>query len=174
MNKIYTTLMLLLFTPFAFANDSYALFSYSMIDYEEEGISDDANLNAISAAYGKNFSDAVAGELRLGLGLGDDEVCVMGECLDVELSHFVGAYLKFGTDLGNGISPYFLTGFTHGKLEASYEGEKFDESETDFSYGVGADFTIGESVTLNIEYADILEVEGAEAKGFSLGLKASL
>lgn len=152
--------------------ESYVGGNFAMIDYSEEGASD-ASLNAIYGRFGTFFGDNFSGELRLGLGVGDDSVSYAGFDVDVELKNFFGAYLRGGVPVGESFYPYAIIGYSKGKLEASALGESESASESDLSFGVGADFSVAETVTINLEYMNYIDKDGGELSGFAVGIAKS-
>ena len=177
MKRVYVLLIGLILTPLALSNDSYIIFSYSMIDHEEDGISDEANLNAISFSVGKNLNEKLSGELRLGINAGGDEVNVAETIpADVEIPFFVGTYLKFDLDTGlpSSISPYILSGLTYTKIKTENFSFSTSASEYGLSLGLGADFNLTESTALTLEYGHYLKYKNIDVTGISLGIKTEI
>lgn len=152
--------------------ESYYGGNFALIDYSEEGASD-ASLNAVYGRFGTFFGDNFSGELRLGLGVGDDSVNYGGIDVDVELKNFFGAYLRGGVPVGESFYPYAVIGYSKGKLKASAFGESESVSESDLSFGVGSDFSVTESVKINLEYMNYIDKDGGELSGFSVGIAKS-
>lgn len=141
------------------------------LDYSEEDIDDDASLTAIVGRLGTSFNENFSGEIRLGIGVGDDDVDVFGFDADVELDNMYGAYIRGGIAVTESFYPYAIVGYTHGKVTASVSGFGSEsESESDVSFGVGADVNVTESIIVNIEYMNYLDKDGAEIDGFSIGI----
>lgn len=59
----------------------------SAMNYERDGVSDDADLVALYGRLGTEFSENFSGELRLGTGIDDDKI--YGR--KVKLNHMYGA-----------------------------------------------------------------------------------
>jgi opacity protein-like surface antigen len=118
------------------------------------------NLNA-------NFS----GEIRVGVGVGDDSVDVLGTEVDVELDKMFGVYLRGGIPVSEVVCPYAIIGYTNGEVTASAAGfGSASESESDVSFGVGVDFAVNKEITINAEYINYFDKDGAEIGGFALGI----
>lgn|SRR5690554_465474 len=154
----------------ALAEKNYAGGSIAFVDYSEEGISDDASLTMLAGRLGTKFNENFSGEIRVGLGIGDDSVDVLGTEVDVELDSMFGAYVRGGLQAADSFYPYVVLGYTRGELTASVPGFSDSESESDVSFGLGADVDINEKLTLNIEYMNYFDKDGAEVDGFSFGL----
>lgn len=153
----------------ASAADPYFGGNFALVEYSEEGVPD-ASLNAIYGRFGTYFGENFSGELRLGVGLGDDTVNADGADVKLEVENFYGVYLRGGVPIGESFYPYAVIGYTKGKLKASVYGESFSDSESDASFGVGADFSFTDTLKLNLEYMNYIDKDGGELSGFALGL----
>ena len=153
----------------ASAADPYFGGNFALVEYTEEGFPD-ASLNSIYGRFGAYFGENFSGELRLGVGIGDDTVNYEGTDVNVELKDFYGVYLRGGVPIGEIFYPYAIIGYTKGKVEGSAYGISESFSESDASFGVGADFSFTETLKLNLEYAKYLEKDGVELTGFTVGL----
>jgi len=107
------------------------------------------------------------------MGVGDDTVSFDGFEVDMELKNFFGAYLRGGVPVGESFYPYAVIGYSKGKFEISAFDESVSESESDFSFGVGADFSVAESVKINLEYMNYIDKDGGELSGFAIGIAKS-
>lgn len=149
---------------------------FSFLDYSVEAIEGvEPSVTAIVGRLGTGFNENFSGEVRLGFGVGDDTVTVDalgGTDVDVELDHIFGAYVRGGIPVTESFYPYAIVGYTRGKGTAS--SDFFDrsdsESESDVSFGVGADVGVSENIIINIEYMNYYDKDGAEVDGFSIGV----
>lgn len=157
-------------SPTVSAEDNYFGGNLAFIEYSEDGVSDDASLTALYGRVGTHFNENFSGEIRAGMGVGDDSVDVLGFDVDVELEHFFGAYLRGGFQAGPALYPYAILGYTRGEVKASVGGFSDTLTESDMSYGVGADFSINDSTIVNLEYLSYLDKDEAEISGFTIGL----
>lgn len=147
----------------ASAAELYAGGSFAVLD------SEDVTLNAIYGRFGASFNENISAEARLGLGVGDDDLYGA----KAELDNFYGVYVRGGIPAGEFFYPYAVLGFTKGKASLSAEGFSISESESDLSYGVGADFKVSESLKVNAEYVSYLDKDELELNGFSIGVSFS-
>lgn len=147
----------------ASAAEMYAGGSVAVLD------ADEVTLNAVYGRFGAFFNENISAEARLGLGVGDDSIGPV----NFELDNFYGAYVRGGIPAGEVFYPYAILGFTKGKT--SYSGGGFDgsDSESDLSYGVGADFKVTDSLKINAEYVTYYDKDAAELTGFSAGVAFS-
>lgn len=124
----------------------------------------DADVMTLDGKIGTYFNENFSGEFRLGLGVQDDTV--FGE--DVELENYYGAYIRAGIPVSDGFYPYAIAGYSNMKVGVSGGGS---DSESDFSYGVGADMAITNDVDFTVEYMRYLDKDGVEIDGIGLGFK---
>lgn len=147
--------------------------NYTLATYEEDGASGELDLGLLVGKAGAQITPYIAAELRVGFGVADDSVPAPGGEIELELDSLVGAYVVAGIPNESPIYPYVVAGFTRGELTASYNGSlgslSESESESDFSYGVGANFTVNEQFSLNAEYMLYFDKDGAEITGLGLG-----
>ncbi len=161
MKKTLLALALVAATPLAFAN-GYVGGSYSAFDYSENGLSTDLSVGAISVIGGYQINDYVAVEARVGTGVGDDSYAG----LTLEMDNYYGVYVKAGMPIDN-FYPYALLGMTKGELSLSGYGLSASASESDMSYGVGLAYNVNDQVSLNVEYANMLDKGGVTIDGFT-------
>lgn len=151
----------------ASAAELYAGGSFAVLD------SDEVTLNAVYGRFGAFFNDNISAEARLGFGVGDDTVNYDGVDVKAELDNVYGAYLRGGIPAGEIFYPYAILGYTKGKLTASAYGVSASDSESDLSFGVGADFNVTEALKINAEYMSYMDKDEAELTGFSVGVAFS-
>jgi len=148
---------------------SYFGANFSTLNYSEEGFSDDASLTSVNGRLGTNFNENFSGEIRVGTGIGDGSI----NGINVELDSMYGAYIRGGIKAGESFFPYAVLGYTRGKISASFNRFSASASESDVSFGLGADFFVNEKFTINVEYMSYFDKDGAEIDGFSLGFVSS-
>ena len=138
---------------------------------------DDVTYNAVYGRFGAFFNENISAEARLGLGVGDDTV----DGAKYELDNYYGVYIRGGIPATEIFYPYAILGFTKGKASYSYSevilGQEFSasgsDSESDLSYGVGADFAVTENLKINAEYMSYMDKDAAELTGFTVGVAFS-
>lgn len=145
----------------------YAGVSLSQVSYEEEGRGT-AKPTMISATLGKVVNQNFAVEGRFGTGLSDDDL--PNGARDVSVDFFLGAYAKGILPLTPRIALYGIAGVTYGDLSAGSGGLRFSSSDADFSYGIGADFVIGATTSINIEWARLFASSDYTLDALSVGL----
>lgn len=131
-------------------------------DYSASGFPS-SNPTVLAGRFGREFSRHFAVEGRLGLGIDDDA--------GVDLDHFFGIYARGILPLADIFSIYGLVGFTAGKVSGTRPGGgSFSDSDTDVSYGFGADLSIGRGLAINFEWAKLFEGSGYEVEATSVGI----
>jgi opacity protein-like surface antigen len=176
---IFTSSLFALMTIPAFASaqdaapKAYVGGNYVFVTYDEDGFAEDIDMGALVAKVGAKINPYVSAELRAGFGVADDSATVNGVTGEIEVDYLVGGYGVLGIPNETPVYPYVVLGFTKGELTASVRGPggsaSASASETDFSYGVGANFDVSTNVQMNAEYMNYIDKDGAEISGISLG-----
>lgn len=138
-------------------------------EYDEDGFPS-AEPTAISFKVGNQFNKNFAVEARLGTGLSDDDVSISGQRFDVEVDNFYGVYAKGIVPLSGVFSLYGLVGYTHGEITGSGRGISASSSDSDFSYGIGADFAVSKTLSVNFEWARLFEGDNYKVNALSAGV----
>jgi len=171
MEKILLVVTLaFLYSPISLAaseGNSYGGFQYALVTYEEDGF-DDIEPTALVGRYGQFVSDNVAIEGRLGIGLQDDSIDVLGVDVDLEIDHLLGVYGVFHATSNSDTSVYGVLGFTQGELSVDVLGETFTDDDSGLSYGFGVNIQ-----SFNIEYMMYLDEDDYEVSAISLGYIAN-
>ena len=149
--------------------ETYLGGNVAILDYSEVGVPEDASLTTLYGRLGTSLNENFSAEIRVGFGLGDDTIDVFGLPVDVELKNFFGGYLLAGFDAG-AFYPCAILGYTRSELEASAFGISASETESDASFGFGADFYLSRTSSLNLEYMNYIDVDSVEIYGFGIGL----
>lgn len=145
--------------------------NYASVDYEETGFPT-VSPTAIAFRIGNELNKNVAVEARLGTGLSDDTVTVSGVGIAVEVDNFFGAYVRGILPLGR-ISPYGLIGYTKGEVTARVGNISVSDDDSDFSYGLGADFNLNKTSAINVEWAKLFSGADFDVYALSVGYKYS-
>jgi Outer membrane protein beta-barrel domain len=143
----------------------YIGLNFGFYEQEFSGSSESASLTSIDGRMGGYINDNAAVEVRLGAGILGDEIGTR----DIDLNYQLGAYTRIGALFDN-IYPYVLAGFT--RAEVGLSNPNVDDSETDISYGLGIDMNVS-NLTVNLEYAQLVDNGNVELGGFALGFTSS-
>lgn len=147
----------------------YAGATLTRAAYKEEGFPT-AYPIAIGGKIGKPLNPNFAVEGRFGFGVADDEVDVGGLPVAVDIDYYFGVYGKGILPLSSQASVYGLIGITQAKLTASVGGFSASDSDSDISFGVGAEFGISPAAAISVEWARLLKGDGYKVDGLSLGV----
>jgi len=157
-----------LLAPVAMA-DFYVAGAYTLnkIDF---GDGNEVDPTTLYGSFGKKLNQNISVEGRIGLGLTDDTI----SNVDVEITDYFGAYVKAGLPSGN-FYPYAILGLTNIKVEAG----STDDTGRDLSYGIGAEFNIGNNNSLTAEYMYVYSddpdfASKMDITGLSFGFKHAL
>ena len=169
--KITAASSILCLSASASADTSYYFGgNFSLLKADYDIIGDDASLTAIYGRFGAQLNENISIETRLGFGVGDDDVQYLGVDINTELDSVFGVYARAGAPVSESFYPYIIAGFTRGEATASIEGFGAEsESQTDMSYGVGADIGSSDTFLVNVEYMNWFDKDGTEISGFSFG-----
>lgn len=133
-------------------------------------IDDDTSLTAIYGRLGAQLNENISVETRLGFGVGDGDLHYQGIDINAEIDSLLGIYARAGAPVSESFYPYVIVGLLRGELSTSITGfGAASESETDMSYGVGADISVNDTSSVNVEYMNWFDKDGVEISGLSLG-----
>lgn len=155
--------------------DYYAGAQYAKGDYDEEGISANFEPSMVVGRFGKLFNPHVAVEARLGMGLDEDTQFIPELGIDgkLELNSLIGIYLSGHLNLTASSSLYAIVGSSRVEAEASAPAlptAGSTETESDLSYGVGANIGIFNNIALNIEYMQYFDADYFDLSTIAVGV----
>ena len=174
--KIMSIATALTFSAHSMGGETYYGAGLAHLDIPIDGIDDemlDATVTSLHGLVGTRFNENFSGEIRLGIGISDDNN-LDDDGFNLKLKNYFGVYAKAGAQISEIIYPYVVAGYTRGKMEASALGDSESASEGDVSFGVGVDFSISKTTKLNLEYMNYLDKDGVELSGFGLGFSKAL
>ena len=137
---------------------------------EPDNASSSAKPNALQFKFGTwiNKDETLGGELRLGLGVGDDE---LSNNVDLEIDRMYGAYFRGQFPNTLPVRPYGLIGVSYIETTANFPGGGSDgENYKDLSLGLGADITITNQIFLSVEYLRAVDRSGDEVSNLGFGV----
>ncbi len=148
--------------------DTYLGGGFGMVTYDEDGI-EEVEPTVLLGRLGHFVADNIAIEGRLGFGIGDDSVNVSGVNVDFEIDQVAGVYGVGHLPLADAFSVYGLAGFTYAEGSLSFVGLSFDDDDTDFSYGIGAQADVTDNVAGFIEWVQYLDESTYEVSAITIG-----
>lgn len=144
----------------------YAGAGYMFATLESNDVDADVDLGVLFLRGGYQINQYLAVEARLGEGVQEDKI--YGVKLEIE--EMYGAYAKVGLPTDVGLYPYALIGMTHAKLKASVPGDSATSTDSDISYGIGADYWFNKQLSAGLEYANFYDKDGDTISGLTLGV----
>lgn len=159
-------------TTFAAAHAQTGLYAgvgVAQVQYKEDGFQS-LEPTAITFRVGSQLNPNFAVEARLGTGLSDGSGTFSGIPISAEIDNFYGVYAKGIIPVTSWFAPYAMVGYTHAKVTARAGGFSASNSDSDFSYGIGADFPVSKNIAINLEYARLFAGDGYNADAISLGV----
>jgi outer membrane immunogenic protein len=150
--------------------DTYLGIQYAIGDYSEADIPD-YSPTALVGRFGGFIHPNFAFEGRFGTGMKDDTQNVFGFDATLELDTLVGLYGVGHLNITKASSIYGLIGFSgvDGTVTVAGFPDSESDSETDLSYGVGANIGVTKKVALNAEYISYISKD-FDLNAIGLGL----
>jgi len=143
----------------------YAGVGYHMGNYDESGIPT-LNPTGLKLVAGKYFMPNVAVEGQILVGTGSDNYFGV----DLKLKHMLSVFLRGDLALSPTIRGYGLLGVSSGKLEASGFGLTGSTTDSSLSYGIGAEFDLGNSLSITGEYVSYISITDYDYSGINIGV----
>ncbi|MDX1804431.1 MAG: outer membrane beta-barrel protein [Alcanivorax sp.] len=146
---------------------------FAGLDYVSSSIEPDhggkGTPSALQFKFGSwiNRDQTLGGELRLGLGVGDDR---LKSGVDVEIDRYYGAYFRGQFPNTLPVRPYGLIGLTRVETTETYSGGSRGENYNDISLGLGADITITPQVFVSVEYLRVVDHSGDQISNLAVGV----
>lgn len=114
-----------------------------------------------------NSNETLGGEVRLGLGVGDDR---LRGGTDVEIDRYYGAYFRGQFPNTLPIRPYGLIGVTRIETTEDRPDGSHGNNYSDISLGLGADIRLTNEVFLSVEYLRAVDSSDGEVSNLAIGL----
>ncbi|HBK17480.1 MAG TPA: hypothetical protein DDZ38_02480, partial [Gammaproteobacteria bacterium] len=119
----------------------------------------EVNLGLFGVNLGYQFSNYLAAEVLLTVGIGDDDY----EEVTLEYDHVVGVVLKPMMRFGDQFKGYLKLGYSSMEATASSENFSFTEDQSGFLWGAGIEMDFSESLYGGLGYIDIDGDDGFSA-----------
>jgi hypothetical protein len=157
--------------------DQYLGLQFATTTFEISGIDADWEPTALIGRFGHYLSESFSLEGRLGFGISDDTINFSGPGgsidVEVELDTLFGVYGVGRHAVNNNSSVYALIGLSRGEASITITGtfpDSGSETETDLSYGVGADIGINNAAGINLEYISYISKNDVDISALNFGL----
>lgn len=163
--------------------ENYVGGNISALKGKADDFSDSANLVALYGRLGTEFTENFSAEIRVGIGLDDDNNSysdgINNVNISTKLKHFYGAYVRGTIPIVDTFYPYAVVGYTQAEVETKIDYQiqnpnisgsaKGSDSDGDISFGVGADIRLTSNTDLNLEYMNYYDKDDVSIDGLSLG-----
>lgn len=139
------------------------------------------NLQALGATYNPinmraklgvvllpDIIPVLAFETQFGFDLTDDTNTINGRDVSLSINYFVGFYARASYDVADFVSIYGLLGMAAAQLDGNTIFLE-DDTETGFSFGLGASFTMPLDIDANIEVMQLVNGNAFEIYMASIG-----
>jgi len=143
----------------------YAGVGYHMGSYDESGIPT-LNPSGLKFEVGKYFMPNVAVEGQLLVGTGSDNYFGV----DLKLKNILSIFVRGDLALSPTIRGYGLLGVSSGEFEASGFGLSASTTDSSLSYGIGAEFDLGNSFSITGEYVSYISASAYDYSGINVGV----
>lgn len=168
--KILTTAVLALASNGALAQ-AYVGINHTWAKETADAVDIDVNHKLVILKGGYQFNDWLSAEARYGQATTSEDLLVYGLTTKYTLEQYYGGYVTANMPTNNSFKPYFVLGYSRAEADFRTRFGSISESESDFSYGAGLDFSLNERYSVNFEVMRFSDSDG-EIDGVSLGLKA--
>ncbi|CAG4884917.1 Porin family protein [Georgfuchsia toluolica] len=147
----------------------YGEIGYSALNADGDGV--DVDLGTLGATVGYEINKNFAVEAMIAGGVQDDDIQdpLFGN-INVDLKHTYGAFLKPKMNLGQNFEIFARLGWAKTKIEANGGGVTDSDSESDFAYGVGVQYSFSPKAYVTGGYMNLLDKDGIEVDGWNIGV----
>jgi opacity protein-like surface antigen len=146
----------------------YGELGYSFLNVDANGLGD-ADPQALRGIIGYNFHPFLAAEGMLALGTRSDDINVGVGSIDVKLRNAIGLFAKPKFDFGN-VQAFARLGWVRSKVRASGFGVSASDSENDFAYGFGANYSFNPRMYVGADWMRYLDKDGLKVDGVTISL----
>lgn len=120
---------------------------------------------------------AISLESHVGFSVADDTQKISGSDVTVKLTTYLGLYARGDFHLGKSASVYLLLGAASAQLSGPFgtvSGLPNDDTESSYSYGLGASYKLPWKMKLYLEYDNFIDGNSFSVSGIGLGVIRSI
>lgn len=144
----------------ALAEGNYIGAQYNMYTFSTSDMQD-LEPDGLVLKLGGDLNENFQLEGRFGRSLSDDNNNVTA----LKIDEYIGFYVKGGMEFADMVFPYVTLGYT--KVDFEFYGDDLDQTESDLSYGLGADVRFGD-VQVGIEWIMLQDKSDYELENLNL------
>lgn len=125
---------------------------------------------AVSGVFGYKFTPNLSVEGLLGLGMGKDNITLNGvdSGVDGKVKSTFGVFLRPSFDINENVELFGRVGWVRSKVEISDSTSSANGSDTDFAYGIGANFNLSNTTYIQAGWMQYLNKDGAKIDGLNV------
>lgn len=166
----FLTAMALLSIAGAASAQVYGEAAYPGLNFSESSTGADANIGALGVNIGYEINKHLAVEALIAAGVKDDTATVTGVSVNVGPKHPIGVYLKPKATIGENFEVYAKLGWADTKVEFSGPGGSASGSDSDFSYGVGAQYNFSPKSYVSAGYLKLDNKNTVDIDGWTISV----
>ncbi len=152
-------------------DETYMGFQVGGLELDQQGQEETIEPAMVVGRLGGSTGDWLMFEGRVGTGLSDDTQGAGGDRVTVDVGYLVGGYGILRANVSEMLFPYAIAGGTLIDLDVTGDAG-IDGSETSFSYGVGFDARVSQSLGFGIEYMRYVDGGDYDLDALSVGITA--
>ncbi len=173
--KMLATAVLALASNGALAQ-AYVGINHTWAKETADAVNIDVDHRLVVLKGGFQFNDPLSAEVRYGQATTSEDLFLYDPywgylTTKYTLEQYYGGYVTATLPTSNSFKPYFVLGYSRAEADFRTRYGSVSESESDFSYGAGLDFSLNERYSVNFEVMRFSDSDG-EIDGVSFGLKA--
>jgi opacity protein-like surface antigen len=128
---------------------------------------------AIRGIFGYEINPNFAVEGLVAFGMSDDDVKLNGNTVgrsNFKVDNMFGIYAKPKVKLTPELEGFVRAGFAHSKATTSIDGKSSSGSLSSFSYGLGVNYALNKTTSVNVDYMSYLDKNESKDTGFTFGV----
>ncbi len=146
----------------------YGEIGYTQLKFSAAGL--DVRPGLLRGIIGYDAHPNVAVEGMLGFGVKDDSMNIMGFDFNVKAQHAYGVFVKPKINPTKELELFARLGYTRFKTEVSALGMSASDSDGDFSYGAGLNYSISPTTHIGVDYINYFKKDGGKIDGLTVSV----
>jgi opacity protein-like surface antigen len=139
----------------------------------DQGFTFKSSPTAVRGILGYEINPNFAIEGLAAFGMKSDKIKENGSTLPgakFEIDNVFGIYAKPKVKFTPELEGFVRAGFAQTKATYSEPGYSESDSESSFSYGLGMNYALNKTTSLNVDYMSYYKKDGVTATGFTFGV----
>ncbi|WP_144391496.1 porin family protein [Pleionea sediminis] len=139
--------------------------------YEDSSF--EAQSNNISLAYQYRFQDNFSIVGKVGFKAHEDNIDILGSEAKFSIDYLASVFVKYDLMPKETFNAYGLIGYSQAKFQAKNNIFRYEETDSDLSYGLGADYEVAEDIRLYVEAVQLIDTSDAELRSYNIGVQVN-